>query len=101
MKNAYIYIMSNYKRTTFYIGVTNNLWRRVSEHVNGQGSKFVSKYKLYDLVYYEHSTDIKYAIIREKQLKNWHHEWKVNLIKEMNPDLLDLKSELNLGTGSS
>jgi putative endonuclease len=100
MKNAYVYIMTNYKRTTYYIGVTNNLWRRVSEHVNGRGSKFVGKYKLFDLVYYEHFTDVRYAILREKQLKNWHHDWKVNLIKKMNPELLDLKNELDPETNS-
>ena len=94
MKNAYVYIMLNYKRSTFYIGVTNDLWRRVSEHVNGFGSKFVMKYKLTDLVYYEHFTDMKYAILREKQLINWHRDWKINLIKKMNPDLLDLKNKL-------
>ena len=94
MKNAYVYIMSNYKRSTFYIGVTNDLWRRVSEHVNGLGSKFVIKYKLNDLVYYEYFTDMNYAILREKQLKNWHRDWKINLIKKMNPDLLDLKNKL-------
>ena len=94
MKNAYVYIMSNKNRTTFYIGVTNNLWKRVSEHINGVGSKFVKKYNLYDLVYYEYFTDMKYAILREKQLKNWHRQWKINLIKEFNPDLKDLKDKL-------
>ena len=86
--------MSNKHRTTFYIGVTNNLQKRVSEHINGIGSKFVKKYNLFDLVYYEHYTDIKYAIIREKQLKNWHREWKINLIKKINPELKDLKPDI-------
>ena len=94
MKNAYIYIMSNKKRTTFYIGITNNLWRRIAEHNNKIGSQFVHKYKLYDLVYYEYFTDIKQAILREKQLKNWHREWKINLIRCTNPEMRDLKSEL-------
>jgi len=95
MKNAYIYIMSNKCRTTFYIGVTNNLWRRIAEHKEGIGSKFVQKYKLCDLVYYEHFTDFRYAIMREKQLKNWHRDWKLNLIKKMNPTLKDLKNNLH------
>lgn len=82
MKNSYIYIMSNKYRTTFYIGVTNNLERRIWEHNNGSGSMFVQKYNLFDLVYYEHFLDIRYAIMREKQLKNWHREWKINLIKK-------------------
>ena len=94
MKNAYIYIMSNKFRTTFYIGVTNDLWRRVAEHNEGIGSKFVQNYKLFDLVYYEHFSDIRFAIMREKQLKNWHRAWKLNLIKKMNPGLEDLKINL-------
>jgi len=95
MKNAYIYIMSNKNRTTFYVGVTNDLNRRIAEHNEGLGSKFVKKYKLFDLVYYEHFTDIRYAIMREKQIKNWRREWKLNLIRKMNPGLVDLKSRLN------
>ena len=95
MHNSYIYIMSNKHRTTFYIGVSNDLRRRVSEHKQNLGSKFVSKYKLYDLIYYEHFTDITYAISREKQLKNWHRKWKLNLIKQKNPDLKDLSNMLD------
>jgi putative endonuclease len=94
MKNAYIYIMSNKRRTTFYIGVTNDLCRRIAEHNEGVGSLFVNRYKLYDLIYYEYFTDIRYAILREKQLKNWHRSWKLNLIRKMNPDMVDLKKEL-------
>jgi putative endonuclease len=90
MKKGFIYIISNKKRTTFYVGVTNNLKRRITEHKGGIGSKFSSKYKLTDLLYYEEITDIRKAILREKQLKNWHREWKLNLIKSVNPDLRDL-----------
>ena len=100
MKNAYVYIMSNKGRTTFYIGVTNNLWRRIYEHNNGIGSKFVQKYKLFDLIYFEYFTDLKHAIMREKQLKNWHREWKINLIKELNPGLKDFKKDLFRSTDS-
>ena len=94
MHNNYIYILTNLQRTTFYIGVTNDLRRRVAEHKNGIESQFVRKYKLFILIYYEHFTDIKYAIMREKQLKNWHREWKINLIKEFNPDFKDLSEQL-------
>lgn len=87
MKHSFVYIMTNNYRTTFYIGVTSNLSRRVLEHVEGKGSKFTKKYNLTDLVYFETFTDISQAILREKQLKNWHHDWKVNLIKEKNPTL--------------
>ncbi len=90
MKTGYVYIMSNKNRTTLYIGVTNDLERRVAEHKEGSGSKFTYKYKLYDLVYYEVIYDIEQAIKREKQLKNWHRDWKLNLIKSLNPEMKDL-----------
>ena len=89
LTNAFIYIMSNKTRTTFYVGVTNNLERRVREHKAGE-SEFTSRYNLFELVYYEIISDIKTAIKREKQLKRWHREWKLNLIKQLNPELLDL-----------
>jgi len=100
MKNAYVYIITNKGRSTFYIGVTNDLWRRIADHNNGIGSKFVRKYKLFDLIYYEYFSDIRYAIKREKQLKNWHREWKINLIKTMNPRFRDLKMDLNITSDS-
>ena len=87
--------MSNKHMTTFYIGVTNNLERRVAEHKSGEGSIFTSKYNLDYLVYYEMITDIKTAIKREKQLKRWHREWKINLIKELNPTFEDLDKDWN------
>ena len=72
MKGGFVYIMSNTKKSTFYIGVTSNLKIRIADHKNGIGSEFTSKYKLTDLVYYEEFPDIYQAIDREKQLKNWH-----------------------------
>ena len=90
MNEGYVYIMSNTKRTTFYIGVTNDIYQRVYEHKCLKGSKFTSKYKLTVLVYYEHHESISDAIDREKQLKNWHREWKLNLIKSINPEMEDL-----------
>ena len=87
MKQYYIYILTNRFRTTFYIGVTNNLNIRISQHADGRGSKFTSKYQLVDLVYYEIYNDINSAIAREKQLKNWRKDWKINLIKTINPKL--------------
>lgn len=87
MQYSFVYIMTNKYRTTFYIGVTSNLTNRVIEHMLGEGSKFTKKYSLTDLVYFEKFTDINQAIAREKQLKNWHHDWKINLIKELNPTL--------------
>lgn len=99
MKVAYVYIMSNHKRTTFYIGVTNNLERRVAEHKAEVGSVFTSKYKLDDLLYYERIYGIEQAIEREKQLKNWKRKWKIDLIKSINPHMLDL-TEIGLPTDS-
>ncbi|MBI3520264.1 MAG: GIY-YIG nuclease family protein [Bacteroidetes bacterium] len=93
LTNAFIYIMSNKNLTTFYIGVTNNLERRVQEHKRSEGSEFTSKYNLHNLVYYEVISDIKTAITREKQLKRWHREWKINMIKELNPSMEDLAKD--------
>jgi putative endonuclease len=82
--------MSNKWRTTLYIGVTNNLERRVLEHKLGEASKFTSKYKLGSLIYFEEGESIMDAIAREKQLKTWRRDWKWDLIKQMNPRLDDL-----------
>ena len=90
MKKSYVYIVSNKNRTTLYIGVTSDLTNRVSSHSEGKGSEFTKRYNLTDLLYYEEFDDIRDAITREKQLKNWRREWKFNLIKEMNPDLKTL-----------
>jgi len=90
MKTSYIYILTNKYRTTFYIGMTANLSKRLYEHYDETASKFTKKYNLKDLIYYEEFTDINLAIAREKQLKNWHKEWKLNLIRELNPTLKTL-----------
>ena len=87
MRYSFVYILTNKYRTKFYIGVTGNLSKRIIEHAQGEGSKFTKQYNLTDLVYFERFTNITQAIAREKQLKNWHHNWKVNLIKEQNPKL--------------
>jgi len=73
-----------------YIGVTSDLPKRITEHKNGIGSEFTKKYNLKTLIYFEEFTDINQAISREKQLKNWHKDWKWNLIKESNPELTEL-----------
>ncbi len=85
--------MSNFARTVFYIGVTNNLERRVWEHRYDNGSVFTSKFKCHHLVYYEDYNSIDNAISREKQLKNWQRKWKIELIRKENPDLLDLAKD--------
>jgi putative endonuclease len=90
MRKGFVYIMSNKNRTTFYIGVTNAIKRRVLEHKTGIGSAFTKKYNLADLVHYEIIEGMDECIQREKQLKNWHRDWKINLIKEDNPEMVDL-----------
>lgn len=85
--------MSNKYRTTLYIGVNADIYERIFQHKTGSGSVFTSRYKLTDLVYFEEFNFIEDAIAREKQLKRWHRDWKMNLIKEMNPDLVDLAED--------
>lgn len=88
--NYHVYIISNYTRSVLYIGVTNNLRRRMYEHKNELVSGFSKKYILKYIVYFEEYKNIETAIKREKQLKNWHRNWKYNLIKTKNPKLEDL-----------
>lgn len=93
-KNGYVYILSNYKRNLFYVGVTSDLTVRIAEHKKNRASSYTTKYQLKYLLYYEEFTNIVDAISREKQLKNWHRQWKINLIKELNPSLKDLALNL-------
>lgn len=92
-KSYCVYIITNKNNTTFYIGVTNNLFNRIFIHRTGYNDGFSKKYCLNKLVYYEEYWDIRDAITREKQLKNWHRRWKINLIKENNPYLKDLADD--------
>ena len=75
-KQGFVYILSNKHNTTLYIGVTNDLKRRVAEHKLHINSGFTDKYKVEKLVYYEFCNEMMLAIQREKQLKNWHRAWK-------------------------
>ena len=91
MSNSYfVYILTNYDETTFYIGVTSNLKKRIFEHKNKVVEGFTKKYNLDRLVYYEQTDSVETALNREKQLKRWHRQWKINLIKEFNPTFDDL-----------
>jgi putative endonuclease len=94
MKKGYVYILSNEARTTFYVGVTSNLLQRIRTHKEGSESSFSRKYTLRKLLYFEEHPTVRTAIQREKQLKNWHREWKVNLIKSVNPKMRDLSEEI-------
>lgn len=94
MRISYIYILSNKSNTILYIGVTSNLIKRITYHKEGKGSIFTNKYNISKLLYFEEFTDIRFSIEREKQLKRWHREWKINLIKSMNHEFIDLYFEL-------
>ena len=93
----YVYIMSNKTNTVVYIGVTNNLQRRIYEHKNELYEGFTKKYKLHKLVYFEECIDIKDAILREKQLKGWSRTKKNFLIEKTNPNWMDLAPNANQG----
>lgn len=92
-KQGFVYIIGN-NRPTIYIGVTSNLIQRIYQHKKNLVKGFSSKYKLKKLLYYETHDDIEEAIKREKQLKNWHRDWKINLIKSKNPEFIDLYKEI-------
>ncbi len=90
MKQYYVYMMCSNNRKALYIGVTNDLIRRVYEHKHGMIDGFTTKYNTKRLVYYDVTNDVECAITREKQLKNWRREKKEVLISEMNPEWKDL-----------
>ena len=86
----YVYILTNQFNDVFYVGVTNNLERRIREHQSGLIDGFTKKYRVHKLVYCESCHDVRDAIAREKQLKNWNREKKRFLIEKMNPEWKDL-----------
>ena len=90
MKKAYVYILASRKNGTLYIGITNNLVRRIYEHKNDIIKGFTKKYRVHKLVYYEQWDDIKNAIQREKQIKKWKRQWKIELIEKYNYEWNDL-----------
>ncbi len=85
MNTYYVYIITNQNNTVLYIGVTNDLKRRIYEHKNTIFKGFSSKYNIEKLVYYEIHNNINEAIVREKRLKEWKREWKDRVINELNP----------------
>ena len=90
----YVYIMASKRNGTLYIGVTNDLIRRVYEHKNNLVEGFTNKYRVHKLVYWEQSENIESAIEREKQFKHWKRQWKLGLIEEHNASWEDLYEEL-------
>lgn len=94
MHTYYVYIIASKRNGTLYIGVTNDLIRRITEHKSGLVEGFSKRYKVNQLVYYEETPDITSAIVREKRLKKWRRAWKLRLIEEVNPDWRDLYQDL-------
>jgi len=89
-----VYILTNKKYGTLYIGVSSQITKRIWEHKSNAVSGFSSKYKTKQLVYYEVTDDIRSAIARKKQLKNWKRQWKIEMIDKFNPAWKDLSKDL-------
>ena len=86
--NYYIYILTNIYRTVFYTGITNDLFRRIIEHKIKINEGFTNDYNINRLVHYELFFNINDAIAREKRLKRWNRQWKINLIEKTNPEIV-------------
>jgi putative endonuclease len=94
MKKYYVYILASKRNGTLYIGVTNDLIRRVYEHKNDLIGGFTRKYSVHRLVYYEQYNDPVNAIQREKRLKKWNRHWKIKLIEKENPEWKNIYLQL-------
>jgi len=92
--NFYVYILASHIGGTLYIGVTNDLIRRVYEHREKHAEGFTKKYDVHCLVYFEQFEDVENAIRREKRLKKWDRDWKIRLIEESNPNWIDLYHQI-------
>ncbi|GGO50585.1 putative endonuclease [Roseovarius pacificus] len=94
-KDMYVYIVTNKRHGTLYIGVTNDLVRRVWEHRTHAISGFTDRYNLTRLIWYEHHVEPAAAIRREKALKRWSRDWKIELVEQANPDWVDFWQEIS------
>jgi len=92
-RSYYVYILANKRNGTLYIGVTNNLERRIYEHKNNLVEGFTKKYGVHLLVYFEQTGNVESAIRREKQIKKWNRKWKLELIEESNSTWRDLSED--------
>lgn len=90
----FVYILASMKNGTLYVGVANDLARKIYEHRADLVDGFTKKYKVHRLVYFEEALDVKEAITREKRMKKWNREWKINLIIKSNPEWRDLYEEI-------
>ncbi|MCE5321682.1 GIY-YIG nuclease family protein [bacterium] len=93
MNQYYVYILASKRNGTLYVGVTNNLQRRMYEHKQGKLEGFTKKYNVNMLVYFDQTSDVNAAIAREKQIKKWNRAWKLQLIESMNPNWDDLAAD--------
>lgn len=93
-KQYFVYILTNKNHTVLYVGITSNLLGRIFQHKEQVTKCFTSRYNVYKLVYYEIYEDVYEAISREKQLKNWHRDWKNKLIDLLNKDWKDLSQDI-------
>ena len=91
-----VYILASDFHGTIYIGVTSALWNRIATHKEGGVKGFTDKYGVKNLVWYEHHHTMESAIEREKQLKKWLREWKIDLIEKMNPKWRDLHNQIDV-----
>jgi putative endonuclease len=89
-KSYYVYLLTNWNHRVMYVGVTNDLKRRLYEHKNKMVEGFSEKYNLNKLVYFEETQDVHTAIIREKEIKKWRREKKNQLVNQINPEWQDL-----------
>ena len=94
MKTYYVYILASKRNGTLYIGMTNDLLRRIYEHKQGIIEGFTKKYNVNKLVYFEETNDVNVAIERERQLKKWNRKWKIELIEKQNSVWNDLYQKL-------
>jgi len=94
MSQYFVYILASKRKGTLYIGVTNNLIKRVYDHKQNIVEGFTKQYNVHNLVYFEIHEDVNEAILREKQMKKWNRQWKINLIENNNPEWNDLYNEI-------
>jgi putative endonuclease len=93
--NYFVYILTNWNNKVMYIGMTNNLRRRLYEHKNKLVDGFTEKYNVNKLVYFEQTSDVNSAIVREKEIKKWRREKKDSLVKTLNSEWRDLSNDWN------
>jgi putative endonuclease len=94
MRDLFVYMLASKPHGTLYIGVTNNLLQRCVEHRDGLGEGFTKRYGISQLVWFETTPNITAAIQREKTLKHWPRQWKINLVEQQNPDWRDLFAKI-------